>query len=95
MSFKPLGNYVLIKVVEVPNTTKSGLALPESAIDKPNQGKIIAVGDGIRADNGDLIPLRVSIDDTVLFPKYSGVEIKLEEGKFLLIREQELLGIIA
>lgn len=92
--FKPLSNYVLIEPVEIPDTTPSGLVLPESSKEKPNQGKVVAVGEGQITDRGDKILVTVSQGDVVFFNKYSGIEIKLEGKKYLLMRDTELLGYI-
>lgn len=91
---KPLGNYVLVKPEEVSNTTKSGLALPDSAVDRPNQGNVVATGDGLLSDTGEPIPMRVAVYQKVLFPKYSGVELKFDGIKYLLLRESDLFGIL-
>lgn len=93
--FKPLGNYVLIEPIELPDTTPSGLVLPESSKDRPNQGKVIAVGEGILLENGTLSPVRVWVGDTVLFQKYSGIEFKMDSKKFLIMRDTELLGTLS
>lgn len=90
--FKPLSNYILIEPGEIPDTTPSGLVLPESSKEKPNQGKVVAVGEGQITDRGDKIPVMVSQGDVVFFNKYSGIEIKLEGKKYLLMRDTELLG---
>ena len=95
MKFTPLSNYVLILPAEQPNTTPSGIMLPESTKDKPNQGIVIETGEGIRNEQGQLIPVSVKRFDKVLFQKYSGVEVKLEDKKYLLMRETDILGIIS
>lgn len=92
--FKPLSNYILISPIELPDTTPSGLLLPENSKERPNQGKVIATGNGQRSDNGELIPLNVSVNDVVFFPKYSGMEIKLDGERYLILRDTELLGIL-
>lgn len=91
---KPLSNYVLIEPVEVPDTTPSGLVLPESSKDRPNQGKVIAVGDGQMYD-GKMISVNVSVGDMVLFPKYSGTELKLNNKKYIIMRDTDLFGILS
>lgn len=90
--FQPLSNYVLIEPIEIPDTTPSGLVLPESSKEKPNQGRVVAVGSGQTTDHGDTIPIMVFKEDIVFFNKYSGIEIKLDGKKYLLMRDVELLG---
>lgn len=94
-NFKPLSNYVLIKPIEIPDTTPSGIVLPESSKDRPNQGKVIAVGDGQLSDRLDHIPVSTKVGDVVLFPKYSGTELKLNGEKFLIMRDTDLFGILS
>ncbi len=95
MMFKPLSNYVLILPVELPDTTPSGLLLPESSKERPNQGKVVSVGQGQFTDRGEIIPASVKPNDLVFFQKYSGVEIKLEGKKYLLMRDTDLLGVMS
>lgn len=94
-TFKPLSNYVLILPVEMPDTTPSGILLPETSKDKPNHGTVIAYGEGQRDTYGDLIPVSLKEGDKVLFQKYAGVEIKLDGTKYLLMRETDVLGILS
>lgn len=93
--FKPLSNYVLILPIDVPDTTPSGIILPESSKDKPNHGTVVAYGEGQRNDRGELIPVSLKDGDQVLFQKYAGVEIKLDGKKYLLMRETDILGILS
>ncbi len=92
--FKPIGNYCLIQPVEIPDTTPSGLVLPESSKERPNQGKVVAVGNGQWGNNDERLPISVKVNDTVFFNKFSGMEIKLEGKKYLLIRDMDLLGYV-
>lgn len=99
MSFKPLQNYVLLKTIEKPDTTPSGILLPENSRERPNQAIVLEVGAGQIDVNGNLIPMSVKVGDTVLFSKYSGTEIELNrkkgaKEKFLIMRETDLFGII-
>ena len=94
MNFKPVSNYILVRTVEVPNTTKSGLVLPESSVDKPNMGTVVAVGDGQWTERGEKIPVSVQVNDIILFPKFSGMEVKLNGDKFLIMRDTDLFGIV-
>jgi chaperonin GroES len=94
ISLKPLGNRVVVEPIEQEETTSSGIVLPETAKEKPQKGKVLAVGPGDRDDDGKRIQMDVSEGDTVLFAKYSGTEIKLEGKKLLILRENDLLAIV-
>lgn len=94
MKFKPVSNYILVKPTEVSNTTKSGLVLPESSLDKPNHGDVIEVGQGQADTNGIPLPLCVTVGNKVLFPKYAGTEIVLDGIKHLIMRDTDVFGII-
>jgi chaperonin GroES len=94
ISLKPLGNRVVVEPIEQEETTTSGIVLPETAKEKPQKGKVLAVGPGDRDEDGKRIPLDVSEGDTVLFAKYSGTEIKLDGKKLLILRESDLLAIV-
>ncbi|HUV28242.1 MAG TPA: co-chaperone GroES [Anaerolineales bacterium] len=94
ISIKPLGNRVVVEPEEQEEITSGGIVLPETAKEKPQKGKILAVGPGERDDDGKRIPLDVKEGDKVLFAKYSGTEIKLDGKKVLILRESDLLGII-
>lgn len=96
MNFKPLSNYVLVKPVVVQETaTPSGIILPESAVEKPNMGTIIAIGDGILNEVGDRLPMSVQVNDTILYPKFAGTEIKLNGERYLIMRDSDLFGIVS
>ena len=94
ISFKPLGGRVLIDPVEQEEVTAGGIVLPETAKEKPQQGKVLAVGPGDRNDKGERIPMDVKVGDLILFAKYSGTEVKMEGKKLLIMRESDLLGIV-
>jgi len=94
ISIKPLGNRVVVEPEEQEDITSGGIVLPETAKEKPQQGKILAAGPGERDDDGKRIPLDVKEGDTVLFAKYSGTEIKLDGKKVLILRESDLLAIV-
>jgi chaperonin GroES len=94
ISFKPLGGRVLVEPLEQEEKTASGIVLPETAKEKPQQGKVLAAGPGERDDKGERIPLDVKVGDTVLFAKYSGTEVKMDGKKLLILRESDLLGIV-
>ena len=94
MSVKPLEDRILIKPLEAQSKTASGIFLPESAKEKPMQGKIIAAGNGKSKDDGKRVPLDVKAGDLILFGKYSGQEIKLDGEEYLIMREDEVLAVI-
>ncbi len=94
MKFRPLYDRILVERVEAEEKTKGGIILPETAKEKPQQGKVIAVGHGKRQEDGKLIPLEVKAGDTILFGKYSGSEIKLEGNEYLIMKEDDVLGLV-
>ena len=93
MKVKPLHDRVLIKRVETKEQKKGGIIIPDTAKEKPMEGKVIAVGSG-RLEKGERIPLEVKKGDTVLFGKYAGTEIKIDDVEHVILREDEVLGII-
>ncbi|MEK6750715.1 MAG: co-chaperone GroES [Chloroflexota bacterium] len=94
MSFKPLGNRVLVEPIEQEELTAGGIILPETAKEKPQQGKVLATGLGDRNDKGERIVMDVKVGDVVLFARYSGTEHKFEGKKLLIMRESDILGIV-
>jgi chaperonin GroES len=94
MAVKPLEDRILIKPIEKETKTASGIFLPESATEKPMQGKVIATGPGKLLDNGERAKMSVKEGDTVVFGKYSGTEIEIKGESHLIVRESELLGLI-
>jgi len=94
MKVRPLNDRILVKRVEEETTTKGGIIIPDTAKEKPAEGKIVAVGNGKLADDGKRIPLELKVEDRVLFGKYSGTEIKIEGEEFLIMREDDVLGVI-
>jgi chaperonin GroES len=94
ITLTPLGNRVVIEPIDEEEITAGGIVLPETAKEKPQKGKILSVGPGDRNDSGNLIPMQVSVGNTVLFAKYAGTEIKLEGKKLLIMRESDLLAIV-
>jgi len=92
--FTPLHDRILVRRVEEAGTTRGGLIIPDSAKDKPQEGTVISVGNGKTNDEGKLFPLAVKEGDSILFGKYSGTEIKLDGGDFLIMKEEEVLGIV-
>ena len=93
MKIKPLHDHILVERVEM-EIKKGGIIIPDTAKEKPQQGKVIAVGDGRIDDKGNKTPLVVKKGDMILFGKYSGNEIKLGEHEYLIIREDDVLGIL-
>ncbi|MDA3130448.1 co-chaperone GroES [Aliibacillus thermotolerans] len=91
---KPLGDRLVIEQVESEEKTKSGIVLPDSAQEKPQEGKVVAVGDGRVTDNGERIAPEVKEGDSVIFSKYAGTEIKYEGKDYLILRESDVLAII-
>lgn len=95
MVFKPLHDRVLVKRVQSEEKTKGGLIIPDSAKEKPAEGEIVAVGDGARKDSGELIAPSVKVGDRVLFGKWSGTEVTLDGTEMLIMKESDIMGIIA
>ena len=94
MKFRPLHDRILIKRIEEKETVKGGIIIPDTAKEKPQEGEVIAVGSGKRTEEGKVVPVDVKAGDRILFAKYSGAEIKMEEQEYLILREEEVLGII-
>jgi len=95
MKVRPLHDRVLIKRVEEQETVRGGIIIPDSAKEKPQEGEVVAVGTGKRLENGQVIPLEVKEGDRILFGKYSGTEIKVDDIDYLILREDEILGILS
>jgi len=94
MKFRPLHDRIIVKRLDEGEVVKGGIIIPDTAKEKPQQGVVIAVGNGKILDNGQKVPLDVKAGDTILFGKYSGNEIKLDDEEFLILREEEVLGVI-
>ena len=95
MSLKPLNDRVLVKRLESEERTASGLYIPDTAKEKPSKGEVVAVGPGKHADDGKLVPMVVKVGDMVLFNKYAGTEVKIDGAEHLVMREDDILAIIA
>src|SRR5881628_2894974 len=95
MKVRPLHDRVLIKRIEEQETIRGGIIIPDTAKEKPQEGEVVAVGTGKRLEDGKVIPLEVKEGDRVLFGKYSGTEIKVDDNEYLILREDEILGILA
>ena len=94
MKIRPLGDRILVKRIQEEEKSKGGIIIPDTAKEKPQQGIVESVGAGRRDDKGAIIPMDVKKGDKVLFGKYSGSEIKLNEEEYLIMREEDILGII-
>ena len=94
MKFRPLHDWVLVKRIEQDEKTAGGIIIPDTAKEKPMEGKVVAVGSGTRNENGKLTPLDVKAGDRVLFGKWSGTEVKVDGEDLLIMKESDLLGII-
>jgi chaperonin GroES len=94
MNIQPLGERVLIKVLEPELKSKGGLFLPETAKEKPQEGEVVAIGTGKLLDNGQRAEMSVKKGDKVLFGKYSGTEVKVDEEEYLMTKEEEILAIL-
>lgn len=95
MNIKPLGERIVVKLMESEEKTKSGIVIPDTAKEKPQMGKVMAVGAGKLLDNGQTLPLEVSVGDKVLFAKYAGTEVKLDGEEYMVLKESDILAIIA
>ena len=91
---RPLGDRVMIEVAQEEEKTIGGIVLASSAKEKPQTGKVVAVGSGLVKDNGDKLPMTVKVGDTVLFENYAGTEVKFEGQEYLLVHEKDIAGII-
>ncbi|ALC92543.1 hypothetical protein AM500_24350 [Bacillus sp. FJAT-18017] len=91
---KPLGDRIIIELVESEETTASGIVLPDTAKEKPQEGKVVAVGTGRVLDNGEKVALEVSEGDRIIFSKYAGTEVKYQGAEYLILRESDILAII-
>jgi chaperonin GroES len=94
IKMRPLADRVIVEPLEGEDVTTGGILLPETAKEKPQQGKIIAAGPGRRDDDGKLIAMDVKVSDTVLYAKYAGTEIKIEGKKLLILKESDILAVV-
>ena len=95
MAFRPLGDRVLVRRVEEEQKTKGGIIIPDSAKEKPQEGEVISTGPGARDDAGKLVPMDVKAGDKILFGKWSGTEVKLDGEDLLIMKESDILGVLA
>ncbi len=91
---KPLGSRLVVEPIEQEDVTASGIVLPETAKEKPQKGKVLSMGPGDRDEEGKRIPMDVKVGDTVLYAKYSGTEIKMDQKKLLILKESDVLAIV-
>ena len=91
---KPLGDRVIIELVQSEEKTASGIVLPDTAKEKPQEGKVVAVGAGTVLDNGERVALEVAVGDRIIFSKYAGTEVKYEGTEYLILRESDILAVI-
>ena len=94
MKFRPLHDRVVVKRVEEDTKTKGGIIIPDTAQEKPMQGKVVAVGPGARDENGKLVPIDLKSGDTVLFGKWSGTEVKIDGQELLIMKESDIMGVL-
>ena len=94
MKLKPLGDRLLVKPIEQEERTASGIILPETAKEKPQEGEVLAVGPGSRKEDGSRIDMDVVVGNRVLYAKYAGTEIKMDGAKYLILRESDVLAIV-
>lgn len=94
MLIRPLGERVVVKATPTEEKTKSGIVLPDTAKEKPQEGEVIAVGSGRLLENGQRVPIDLKVGDKILFSKYAGNEVKIDDVEYLIMREADILGVI-
>jgi chaperonin GroES len=94
INLKPLGSRLVVEPIEQEEVTASGIVLPETAKEKPQKGKVLSMGPGDRDEDGKRIPMDVKVGDVVLFAKYAGTEIKMDQKKILILKESDVLAIV-
>ena len=92
MDLQPLGDRVIVEALEEEETTSSGIVLPDTAKEKPQRGRVLAVGPGARNDKGEIIPMEVAVGDEVIYSKYGGTEVKVDGEDLLILRESDILA---
>jgi chaperonin GroES len=95
MNVQPLGDRVLVKRLEEEEVQRGGIIIPDTAKEKPQQGEVVAAGPGRVGDSGERVALEVKVGDKILFGKYSGTEVKLDDDEYLMMREEDILGIVS
>ena len=94
INVRPLGDRVLVQPIEEKETKKGGIIIPDTAKEKPSQGEVIAVGPGGRDESGKLIPIDVKVGDRILFGKWSGTEVKIDDVEYLIMKESDIMGVL-
>ena len=94
MKIRPLYDRIVVKRIEEQETVRGGIIIPDSAKEKPQEGEVVAVGNGKRLENGTMVPLDVKVGDRILFGKHSGSDIKLDGDEYMIMREDEVLGVL-
>lgn len=94
MKLKPLGDRIVVKIIEELERTKGGIVLPDTAKEKPQEAEVVAVGPGARNEEGERIPMDVKVGDRVVFAKYSGTEFKQDDEEYLILRESDILAVV-
>jgi chaperonin GroES len=94
MSFRPLSDRILVERVEENEKTKGGIIIPDTAKEKPAEGKVVATGNGRMGEDGKLLPMDVKVGDRVLFSKYGGTEVKIDGVDYLIMRQDDVLGVV-
>ena len=94
MSLRPLSDRILVQRVEEDEKTKGGIIIPDTAKEKPAEGKIVATGNGRMGEDGKLLPMDVKVGDTILFSKYGGTDVKIDGVEYLILRQDDVLGVI-
>lgn len=94
MKIQPLGDRVVIEALEAKEKTKGGIVLPDTAKEKPQEGKVVAAGKGKIGEDGKAVPLEVAVGDRVLYGKYSGTEVNIDEKEYLIVKEEDILAIV-
>ena len=95
MKFRPLHDRVALRRVDSESKTSGGIIIPDTAAEKPQQGEVISVGPGTRGEDGKIVPLEVKRGDRVLFGKWSGTEVKIDDAELLIMKESDIMGVIA
>ena len=94
MKIQPLGDRLVIEVLEAKEKTKGGIVLPDTAKEKPQEGKVVAVGKGRVSDDGKVLPLETKVGDKVLYGKYTGAEVNIDDKEYLIVKEEDILAIV-
>ncbi len=94
MSLRPLQDRILVERLEETEKTKGGIIIPDTAKEKPAEGKVVAVGNGRVGEDGTLIPLELKVGDTILFSKYGGTDVKIDGNDYLIMRQDDVLGVV-